>query len=100
MHDRLDCLEHLLLEEHLLEAEAVERVLLHDAHDLRRKVLADVAEPARHGGRRSREVAASLGVVERLEGAVHRKLASLEAETDRLLRLCTEREPPPAKPFG
>ena len=44
----LDRLEHFGFEQHLLQAQALEGVLLHHAHDRGREVGADVAEPARH----------------------------------------------------
>src|SRR5215212_7415175 len=46
VHVGLYGLEHLRFEEHALEAEPFQGVLLHDAHDRRGEVRADVTEPA------------------------------------------------------
>lgn len=57
-------LHRLGLEERLGQPEAVHRVVLHDLHDRRREVAADVAEPPGHPWRGRPEAAAALAVVE------------------------------------
>jgi hypothetical protein len=79
---RLDGLEQLGLEQETVEVEPVDRVLLHDAHDRGREVLADVAEPA--GDARGRRVepcaarATALLAVDRVQGLVNLRLAPAE----------------------
>ena len=60
MHVRLQRRQEFRLEQHLLQAEALEGVLLDHLHDRRREELADVAEPARDARRRCAEAAAAL----------------------------------------
>ncbi len=71
MHVRLDLLQHLRLQQHLRQVQALQRVLLHHPDGGRGEVGADVAEPARHVGRRLAQPAGALVVVERLQYAVH-----------------------------
>src|SRR4029079_10739918 len=82
VHVRLDGLEQLRLEQELVQAEALDRVLLHDAHDRRRGVLANVAPPARDARRRGVEAAAARPtgslVVERSQGRVELRVATGE----------------------
>jgi hypothetical protein len=48
MHVGFDRLEHFRLEQHPLQVEPLERVLLHNANDGRREIGADVTQPSGH----------------------------------------------------
>ncbi len=59
VHVGRDVLEHLGLEQQPVQAEPVDRVLLHDLHDPGREVRADLAQPARDRRRRPAQAAAA-----------------------------------------
>ena len=101
------CGEELGLQQHLLQAQPVEGILLDDLDDSRRKELADVAEPARDGGGGGAKSAApaagcalapparSSRVVEAGEGAVEPLIAVAQAA----IFVATERQAPAALPL-
>jgi len=108
----LDGFQHLGLEEHSLEVEPLERVLLHNANDRRREVRSDVAQPSRNGRCRASETATPVrpgraghatttrSAVERLERAIHPCVRPAERRACGLLGIVAEHETPPACAFG
>ena len=91
-----DGVEQLGLQQHLAEAEPIEGVLLQHLDDRSGEVLADVAQPAGHAGRRASQAASSvlrtrsLGlvraalstVIEQPQGAIHRQIPGAQAAAD------------------
>jgi hypothetical protein len=73
--------EQFRLQQQLRQVQPIDRIALHDLDDGGRKVIADVAEPARHLGRRATETARAfagcrgvVGVVQRRQRRIHRSI--------------------------
>ncbi len=99
MHIRLDRFEHLGFHEHLAQVEPVERVLLHHAHNRRWKIGANVAQPARDVGCGTAQIALPVGIVQRIERAIHRQVCACERQADAIALVAAEQQPPAAAAF-
>ena len=76
MHIGLHVLQHLGLQQHFAQLQALHRVALHHLHHLAGEVFADIAQPARDGWRRIAAPAlarAQLGVllIQRCKRLIH-----------------------------
>ncbi len=98
MHVGRDVVQHLGLQQQPVQAEPVDRVLLHDAHDARREVAAQLAEPAGDVRRAAAQPAPAVAV-DRVERAVHVALALVELHLRAVGRLAAEHEPPALEPL-
>jgi hypothetical protein len=114
LHIGLDVLEHLRLEEQLVEPFALDGVLLDDRHDVFLKIRADVSQPlGQPRGRAAQTGGAATGlpllfrfVVDGGQGLVHQHLLGREGEllaphaAQRLLRVLAQNQPPAAELLG
>jgi len=99
MNVRLDRREHLGFEQHPAQIQTFERILLHHAHYRRRKIFADVAEPARDARRGASQTALAVGVVKRGERPIHRQIGASQVASRAVVLIAAQNQPPAAQAF-